>query len=245
MLSNYAWLMVYGDIDDPSVEENGGDVYIHQDDVIGNEKLCRGNVVTFYLYIDEEGLGAEGCRVEQSATSPFKPDAAHLAPKESIASCSWATALSRMQKVFNDISFDEEDESFLVPQGPPKAFAFNEDSCDEDVITCVPKEPSGVHNEKWSDEEDVRHKDVIDAGKSWQVGRFSISEISTDDGSSGVSEEENLSGKADDSEEDDTTEKILVSPPVKKSLPPNFRPPPGLSLPPWRRKAWLCLDDSS
>merc|ERR1719409_16776 len=65
MVTNYGWLMVYGNIDHPSVEKHGGDVYIHKDDVVEYESLTEGDVVTFYLYVDEKGLGAEQCQVEE------------------------------------------------------------------------------------------------------------------------------------------------------------------------------------
>merc|ERR1719149_133564 len=64
MLHNYGWLMVYGNVDHPSVEKRGGDVYIHKDDVVLDESLSTGDLVTFYLYADDQGSGicAIGCK---------------------------------------------------------------------------------------------------------------------------------------------------------------------------------------
>merc|ERR1719446_1074104 len=82
MVSNYGWLMVYGKIDHPSVEKHGGDVYIHKDDVVDGE-LAPGDIVTFYLYVDDKGLGAEYCQVEEKAglRQGFNRDATPFVPK--------------------------------------------------------------------------------------------------------------------------------------------------------------------
>lgn len=272
MLSQYAWLMVYGDVDDPSVEENGSDVYIHQDDVVGNERLCRGDVVTFYLYVDEEGLGAEECHVEKRAAPLVNPNAPDdLTKKSMVVPCTWAMALSRMQKVFSDISFDDDD--CIVPRGPPKAFAFNEvrlGAYDDDEVhndvsdaskpwklnrtppsdgstdggsTQDSEEEEASSGKAYdSEEEDEAIEKVTPEVKSlapwklWKLNRMPPSEGSTDEGSSGESEEETSSEKAY-AEKDEAS--VQVSQQAKKSLPPNFRPPPGLSLPPWRSKLYL------
>merc|ERR1719161_2558409 len=65
--------MVYGDVDHPSAKKHGGDVYIHKDDVVSDEPLCPGDVVSFYLYVDDQGLGAEQCRVQSKATTYLNP----------------------------------------------------------------------------------------------------------------------------------------------------------------------------
>merc|ERR1740130_97698 len=131
MLHNYGWLMVYGNVDHPSVEKRGGDVYIHKDDVALDESLSPGDVVTFYLYADDQGLGAEECRVEQKAASHFNPNAVEFVPsgaKSSLNVCAEefvmptidevvdindvADVFSRLSKTFSSMDdYESEDEN--------------------------------------------------------------------------------------------------------------------------------------
>merc|ERR1740130_2229038 len=124
MLHNYGWLMVYGNVDHPSVEKRGGDVYIHKDDVALDESLSPGDVVTFYLYADDQGLGAEECRVEQKAASHFNPNAVEFVPsgaKSSLSVCATidevvdindvADVFPRLSKTFSSMDdYESEDE---------------------------------------------------------------------------------------------------------------------------------------
>merc|ERR1719424_2149139 len=80
MLNQYGWLMLDGEVDHPSVQKHGGDVYIHKADIVEGETLCPGDIVTFYLYADDKGLGAEECRVEQRAASCLNANAAEFKP---------------------------------------------------------------------------------------------------------------------------------------------------------------------
>merc|ERR1719326_1964498 len=82
MLSHYGWLMIYGDVDGPSIEAHGGDAYIHKDDVVDGNMLCPGDVVNFYLYVDDKGLGAEMCQVEEKGASRVNPMTADSAPSD-------------------------------------------------------------------------------------------------------------------------------------------------------------------
>merc|ERR1740130_1004474 len=109
MLHNYGWLMVYGNVDHPSVEKRGGDVYIHKDDVALDESLSPGDVVTFYLYADDQGLGAEECRVEQKAASHFNPNAVEFVPsgaKSSLNVCAEEFVMPTIDEVvdINDVA---------------------------------------------------------------------------------------------------------------------------------------------
>lgn len=125
MLSHYGWLMLHGEVEDPATEKHGGDVYFHKDDIVDGESLYPGDIVSFYLYSDEQGLGAEMCQVEQKAASrprmnagakefipagcpsiqvlPEKVDMAHV-----------ADVFLRLSYAFSDSSDDEsEDEDEL------------------------------------------------------------------------------------------------------------------------------------
>lgn len=67
MLSHYGWLKPFTPIDHHSFWKHGGRIYVHRNDIINGEVLAPGDVVTFHLYADSRGLGAENCRVEQRA----------------------------------------------------------------------------------------------------------------------------------------------------------------------------------
>jgi hypothetical protein len=73
--------MVDGDVDHPSTEKHEGHVYISKSDVEDGENLLPGDIVNFHLYVDEKGLGAERCSLEQRAPSQFNADAAEFVPK--------------------------------------------------------------------------------------------------------------------------------------------------------------------
>merc|ERR1719198_2137899 len=141
MVTNYGWLMVYGNIDRPSVEKHGGDVYIHKDDVVDGE-LAPGDIVTFYLYVDEKGLGAEFCQVEEKASArqgfnpeatPFMPSIPKPAPqsqsfklnaaaKDFMPAVTCNDMLWRLSQVFDSDDEDEsEDESEFDVTKPWKA----------------------------------------------------------------------------------------------------------------------------
>jgi len=61
MRGNYGWLAVYGDIDHPDAAKHEGHIYVHKRDVVVGEDLVEGDPVSFYLYADGQGLGAEYC----------------------------------------------------------------------------------------------------------------------------------------------------------------------------------------
>lgn len=117
MLANYGWLMLYGDVDDPSIEKHGGDVYIHKDDIVDGETLCAGDIVSFYLYSDDKGLGAEMCTVEQKAASRYSmnANAKEFVPADSdldiINIDNVANVFLRVSRVFASDSEDESDDS--------------------------------------------------------------------------------------------------------------------------------------
>jgi len=68
MLGNYGWIEAEGDIDHPEAARNGGRVFVHASDM---SKKCRaGDRVTFYLYCDDQGLGAEDCKFSAELVKP-------------------------------------------------------------------------------------------------------------------------------------------------------------------------------
>jgi len=120
MLSHYGWLMLHGDVDDPATEKHGGDVYIHKDDIVDGESLCPGDIVSFYLYSDDQGLGAEMCQVEQPAgarsglnagAKEFAPGGYMSVPLEPIDVAHVADVFLRLSYAFSSDDEDEDEES--------------------------------------------------------------------------------------------------------------------------------------
>jgi hypothetical protein len=69
MLGHYGWIMACGDIDHPDVGKTGGRIYVHKRDLAKGVSLVQGDAVSFFLYVDEQGLGAECCSLAQGAVA--------------------------------------------------------------------------------------------------------------------------------------------------------------------------------
>jgi len=68
MRGQIGWLKVYGDVHHPLAEKHGGHIFLTKQDVAGGNQLVAGDIVTFYLYADAKGLGAEVCQLQKSAS---------------------------------------------------------------------------------------------------------------------------------------------------------------------------------
>merc|ERR1712196_687849 len=53
--------------------EHFGRVYVSKKDIVDGQTLEAGDVVSFYLYADRIGLGAESCRVERKGAETVLP----------------------------------------------------------------------------------------------------------------------------------------------------------------------------
>jgi hypothetical protein len=80
MLGHYRWIMTFDDIDHAGNGMTAGRVYVHKRDVEHGAPLAQGDIVSFYLYSDDQGLGAECCQVDQSSTRSLWADAAEFVP---------------------------------------------------------------------------------------------------------------------------------------------------------------------
>jgi len=72
MLAQYGWLKVIGDVDPAFSEKHQGHVYVSKKDITMGH-LAAGDSVTFYLYVDGQGLGAEVCK-KQATRNEFARD---------------------------------------------------------------------------------------------------------------------------------------------------------------------------
>jgi len=80
MLGHYGWIMTMGEIDHADKDMTAGRVYVHKRDVEDGVSLAQGDIVSFFLYSDDQGLGAECCRVEHSASQSLCADADEFVP---------------------------------------------------------------------------------------------------------------------------------------------------------------------
>mmetsp|Transcript_91782 Transcript_91782/g.213437 ORF Transcript_91782/g.213437 Transcript_91782/m.213437 type:complete len:388 (-) Transcript_91782:46-1209(-) len=61
MLRHYGWIAPLDPIEHPDSHKNGGRIYVAAADVEPGNVLAAGDRVSFFLYVDMQGLGAEGC----------------------------------------------------------------------------------------------------------------------------------------------------------------------------------------
>jgi cold shock CspA family protein len=80
MLGHYGWIRPFEEIDHPDAVKTGGRIYVHKRDVRSDGKLVQGDVVSFYLYSDDQGLGAECCQVQERLASGLRADEQDIAP---------------------------------------------------------------------------------------------------------------------------------------------------------------------
>lgn len=101
--------MVYGNIADSSVDKHGREAYIHKNDVVDDIPLSPGDIVSFNLYHDDQGLRAEDCQVLQKAAAPCnaaKDVAFDAECRRCVIGC--ADVFSRLSSVFSSIDGDHD-----------------------------------------------------------------------------------------------------------------------------------------
>jgi len=81
MLGHYGWILPLDDINHSASKQTDGKVYVHKRDIVGGAQLAEGDMVGFYLYADDQGLGAEEvCCLETDMQNPFNAEAAEFVP---------------------------------------------------------------------------------------------------------------------------------------------------------------------
>jgi len=73
MLGHYGWIMALQDIDHPEADRHGGRIYLRATDLRPGASPKEGDEVTFFLYADENGLGAEDCYATNDPRPPQPP----------------------------------------------------------------------------------------------------------------------------------------------------------------------------
>jgi len=63
VLGSYGWILPHGQVCHPDFERHAGRIWVHRNDFRKGSKPQESDEVEFFLYADENGLGAEDCRV--------------------------------------------------------------------------------------------------------------------------------------------------------------------------------------
>lgn len=231
MLSYYGWLQVFGEVDHPLSKKHSGRIYLQKSDIAEGQALETGDIVSFYLYADNVGLGAEKCQLDQKEHAPMKGmsgDAAAFVPGGAFHSPEpVADMFARMSRTFESIPANG-----LVQMVGFNAAYFDDDSSDDDDdAESAVADKESLHEESGDSSGDdaktmlsTRHESIVRSAP-WKTLRAvspdrSTNEGTTSDASLGITSE---------SETEGTSLTLL-------RLPPGFRPPPGLTLP-----AGFCL----
>jgi hypothetical protein len=243
MLSHYGWLKPSSPIDHHSFLKHGGRIYVHKNDIIDCQILAPGDVVSFYLYADSRGLGAEACHVEQRAADvkrlglranaaefvPVSED--HLGSTQSVHPV--ANMFLRISRTFESIYvnrygqvaginaayFDDDGSEDDVEAGDADRESCGEDSEDSSPDECVVVADDQANKVK-EDITPTSRMGLLRSVAPWRKRKMSqnpYSEIATDSTSVGGTS----------ASESDCPSLI-----VKRGFDLlTFRPPPGLSLP--------------
>lgn len=115
---HYGWLTASHKIAHQAAARNGGQVYFHVSDVVGNMSLVEGDRVDFFLYVDEQGLGAEELSLQRWDAGPslapvrMNPAAMEFVPKAySTLPISALVAHTVQALVLNDAFWSDDSDS--------------------------------------------------------------------------------------------------------------------------------------
>jgi len=243
MLSHYGWITAFGDIDHPLAGKHFGRVYIHSKDVVEGHSLSAGDVVSFYLYVDNVGLGAESCRVEHTQTNigplpTLRKEAAEFVPGGAFNSAVPVSGAHgpaagpisdmfvRMSRTFNSIPAN----GYVQMAGAINSAYFDSDSDSED------EEDVDADRESLYDESDHSCGEVLSVV---QKAKYEVPTACKDmcveslcrSISPGMTSDSTNAGLTSDSETEGKVSSQAMRAPPGLCV-DQFRPPPGLRLPP-------------
>jgi len=239
MLSHYGWIAAFGDIDHPLAAKHFGRVYIHSKDVVEEYSLSAGDVVSFYLYVDNVGLGAEACRVEPTETDvaplpKLRKEAVEFVPGGAYNTAVLASGAHgpvsdmfvRMSRAFDSIPAN----GYVQMAGAINSAFFDSDSSSED------EEDGDADRESLYDESDHSCGEgfnvVQKAKHPWTKAKDMCAELPGRSTSPGMTSDSTNAGTTSESE---TEGKVTFQSWKNLGLgvypvhaPPRSRPPPGL-----------------
>lgn len=94
MCGHYGWLRTSYEVDHPAAARHGGRIYVHSRDIVDTASLVEGDRVQFYLYVDEDGLGAEEVSLQRGDGGRCAPGMNPCAP-EFVPACSMSVSACR------------------------------------------------------------------------------------------------------------------------------------------------------
>lgn len=99
--------MVHGNVDESSADKDDCEAYIHENHVVDGAPLAPGDLVSFNLYRDDQGLRAEDCQVLQKAAAACNAAedvAFDVECRRCVIGC--ADVFSRLSSAFSSIDGD-------------------------------------------------------------------------------------------------------------------------------------------
>jgi hypothetical protein len=111
MLGHYGWIMSLQNIDHPDADRHGGRIYLRRDDLRPGAMPKPHEEVTFFLYCDKDGLGAEDCFVTGDPFPEPHPEPMDDLPKSKPRTANKGKFRARPQLQNN--GFTQEDAAFL------------------------------------------------------------------------------------------------------------------------------------
>jgi hypothetical protein len=121
----YGWIIPYSEIAHPDIWRHQGRIYLDPSDICPGTLLRAGDTVVFYLYSDQDGLGAEDCRL-----APSQPQR----QESEIGAGVHASVLAFLNADYDDS--DDEEEPILELNGKAAAAKKGQDAGDSDSTTC-------------------------------------------------------------------------------------------------------------
>jgi len=124
MLNHYGWLKVDGQIDHPLASNHKGRIYLQSKDISEGQTLKAGDTVSFYLYADDAGIGAEACKLAakkqpvgqlpmlRAAAAEFVPSSVKAEPvADMFLKPTFKPIPANSYFNFDDFTDDEDDDS--------------------------------------------------------------------------------------------------------------------------------------
>jgi len=255
LLGHYGWILPLEDIEGNAAKKNGGKIYLDKKDISGGAEFAEGDIVGFYLYLDDMGLGAEAARcLKQASTTSFNAGAPEfvplastdanptasfnaaapefvpsIAPAASPAPSLWQKKESKTYKgKFYYVHSETGKTSWTMPEDSPKATVEDGPKATVDVgnVACLQSELLAY----LSDESDDESGDDTDESDCHEYPSFAPGKAASQRSLSPVAS--TCAGLSSDSEVDDAVARKRGWETLPEAcLCHKFSPPPGLSLP--------------
>jgi len=247
MLSHYGWLKVYGQIDHPLAWKHMGRIYVQSKDILDGQTLKEGDTVSFYLYADDVGLGAEACQsaakeqpvgqlpMLRAGAAEFVPGSAKAEPV--------ADMFLRMSRTFKSIPAN----GYVQMVGVNSSYFDLDDFTDDEDDDSSDADKESVREESGnSSEEEVctsakqaATTKVAEASPPWRKTKQMALKCDASASLGMTSDSTTAGASSDDSEtEMQKTTWMKAIKAGRLAFPgPAFRPPPGLEdlVPSWNQ----------